>query len=67
MKKILLFLLVVLSGCSTVRNIPEPTPSPPPEKCVWIPGKGCKKIAASDSGTTVRGYRDNTQTEEEPK
>jgi hypothetical protein len=67
MRKILLTLFVLsLAGCATA---PMPTPMPPPPngECIWIPGKGCKKITASDSGATVRGVRDNTQTEEDPK
>ena len=65
MKKLLAIVIIFLSGCSTIR--PTPIPSPPPETCIWIPGKGCKKLAAGDSGATVRGYHDNTKTEEEPK
>ena len=61
MRKILI-LASCISGCAIQ---PKSVPLPPPnEKCITIPGQGCRKISAGDVGGTTLGNRDETVLEE---
>ncbi len=58
MRKTLLVLLSVLTGCATQTN---PVYTPPPPKCINIPGEGCKKISAGNVGGTTLGHSDEVE------
>lgn len=66
MKRIILILLIsLISGCATSpKPMPAPVMIPPTEKCVTIPGEGCKKLSASEkAGGTTAGYAPNAPQE----
>lgn len=60
MRKTLIILTVVLTGCATQ---PKPIFAPPPN-CINIPGEGCKKFGAGNVGGTTLGNRDEIVSQE---
>lgn len=64
MRKLLLVSIpLIIAGCAT-RQIPMPAPLPMPEKCINIPGHGCKPITAGNVGGTTLGNHDENTVEE---
>ncbi len=58
MRKTLLVLLSVLTGCATQ---PKPVHAPPPPNCINIPGESCKKFSAGNVGGTTLGHSDEVE------
>lgn len=55
MRKTLIILTTIISGCAT-QPVPVGMPPPPERKCINVPGEGCKKISAGNVGGTTLGY-----------
>lgn len=62
MRKLLILVLPsIIVGCATApRPTPAPVMLPPPEKCITVPGEGCKKISAGNVGGTTLGHHNNS-------
>jgi len=62
MRKTLVLLTTILAGCATAPPpvIIRPMPAPM-QKCINIPGEGCKKISAGNVGGTTLGHSDDDE------
>lgn len=64
MRKLFLTASVLISGCTSISPvIIKPMPAPT-QKCINIPGEGCKKISAGNVGGTTLGNHDESILEE---
>lgn len=60
MRKLFLTVSVLITGCATAPPpvIIKPMPAPT-QKCINIPGEGCKKISAGNVGGTTLGHHED--------